>query len=634
MLQQLRSVATSKIAAVIIFVPLIISFAAWGIADVFKGSTDTSVATVGDTKIPVEDYQRDFGNMLKSERGPDGLPMTAEQARKLGLAQRSLDNLIDQVATNALAAKLGLAASDPDVTRAIQSLPAFAGPLGTFDHDTFVRLIGDRGYSEQGFIELVRQDMTRNQLVSAAGAGMTLPPGYVMALVQFLNETRAAEYVVMPASAVGAIPNPTDAQLAAYVKKNATHFSTPEYREATYAEISPDDLAPQIQISDAQLKQQYELRKSDPASGYLIPEKRDVEQITFTKQADAVAAKAKLDSGTSFADVAKANGGAQSLGTVAQADLGDRGAATFALPVDGTTAPQKNLAGWAILHVTKITPGVSKSFDDVKADIRKDALAQLAAAKIADIGNAFTDANSGGLSLAEAAKKVGMHVTHLAAVDKNGLAPDGSKTDAAADPDLLAQIFAAEIGEDGDPFNTKSGKMYVVKVDGVIPPKVKTLDAVRTDATAGWFAEQRAQGIAKKADSMAAQATTQNSLNGVAAALGVPIQKSGLLNRPDVPGAVNPPELPAALIAKIFAAPGGHTVAGPSAKGDSYIVARVSGVAHLPINPNSLQFLRAEGSLGQQAGQDFPEVIAKAARNAQGVTINQANVARVTGEGS
>ena len=635
MLQKIRSVATSRIAAIVIFVPLILSFAAWGIADVFRGNSDLSIATVGSEKISPEEFQRDFNNMLKSNRGQNGQPMTSDQARKLGVPQKVLDNLIGQHAMNQVMSKLGLTVSDAQVVQTIQSLPAFAGPLGTFDHNQFLRVISDRDFSEQQFIELVRQDMARSQLTAASGAGLSLSPTYVMAIIAFLNETRAADYIVVPQSAAGVVPAPTDAQLADYVKKNSVRFSTPEYREVTYGEISPDDIANQVQVTDVQLKQQYQLRKEDPTSGYFVPEKRDVEQVSLPTLAAAQAMKAKVDSGTSFADAAKvANVSVQSLGTVDQAALGDRGTATFAVPNDGITAPQKNLAGYALLHVTKITPGVNKSFDDVKDDIRKDVLEQLAAGKISDIGNAYTDANSGGLSLADAAKKVGMHVVHIAAVDRNGLAPDGSKTDAASDPDLLAQIFATEIGEDGDPVNSKSGKTYVIKVNGVIPPKTKSVDAVRAEATTGWTQNQQAQLLQKKAESLAAQATSQNSLNGIASSLGVQVEHSGRLNRADVPGVQNPPDLPPELIQKIFSVPGGHAVSGLSAKGNSYIVARVTGVAHLPMVPGTFEFNRAAQSLGRDAGGDFSEFLAKAERDVRGVTVNQANAARAMGEGS
>ena len=78
-----------------------------------------------------------------------------------------------------------------------------------------------------------------------------------------------------------------------------------------------------------------------------------------------------------------------------------------------------------------------------------------------------------------------MHFAKIAAVDAQGLAPDGTKTVAATvDPEFLAQIFKAEVGDEGDPFPTADGHYYALKVDGVTPPKLKALDAVRAEALA------------------------------------------------------------------------------------------------------------------------------------------------------
>jgi len=635
MLQAMRKYSKSWVSS--IFLGLLgLSFGVWGIADIFKGTTDTSVATVGGVTIPSEIYQRDYNNALKQQVGPDGKQMQPETARKLGIPAQVLNGMVNRQALDNVTRKLGLTTSDGPVVQEVRSVRGFAGPLGSFDHNTFLRVINDRGYTEQGFLDLVRQDITRSQLLSSARAGFALPSGYVAAIFSYLNEVRAADYVILPPNAGGDVPAPTDAQLTAYVKSHPERFSTPEYREVDYAVVGPDDIASQVKPTDQQLKQQYELLKDDPRSGYNVPEKRDVEQITFTTEADAKAAKAKIDGGAKFDDLAKSLGKTvDNLGTVTKDDLSTRGPAVFALADGGVTDPQKNLSGWVLLHVTKITPGVNKTFDDVKDEISKSVTAQLAQAKLNDIANAYTDANSGGLSLAEAAKKVGMKPAHLAAVDANGLAPDGSKTPAADDPDFLKQIFGAEIGDEGDPFAVKSGKLYVLKVNGQIPPKLKPLDQVRVEAAAQWTAEQRRKALVAKADALAAQANKDHTLTAAAGVAGTPVLKSGRLYRQG--GIQQQPDeaLPPAVVAKLFDVTPGTAVDGPGPNG-GYIVARVTGVEHRPLPVGSPQFTAGAQQLSQQSAQDFDSLLAKSARDKQNVKINQSNVDRVagTGEGS
>lgn len=625
MLQQMRKYTKSWVASLFLGL-LALSFGVWGIADIFRGNADTSVATVGGEKIPTEYFQRDYRNATRDATQKGALKPA--QARAYG--QQVLDGLIDQAAMNDLLARYHVTVSDDAVSARIRSLPGFVGPLGTFDHNQFLRIIDQAGYTEQGFIEYVRGALARLQFVGAAGAGLELPPGYARALFNYLNEIRAAEYITLPQSSAGPPPTPTDAQLEAYMKAHAARFSTPEYREVTFAWISQADVAGNIKVTDAQLRQQYEAQRAQ----YVIPEKRDLEQITYPDLASAQAARAKLQSGTSFADLAKQRGLSASdisIGSLTKSDLGDRGAAVFALPKDGVTQPLKAPVGYALVHVVSITPGTNKTLADVKDELSKQIATQLATSKISDVANQYIDESSRGESLAKAAAKVGMHVTHIAAIDSHGNTPEGVKAQIPSDPELLAQMFKAEVGEEGDPFQAKSGTTYVVKVDGVRPPKLKPLASIRPEVTAAWQKEQMASRLEAKAKELADKATAQKSLASVASSVGATVEKSPALRRP-TPRAPQKGPLPEALLTKIFGAPPGQAVYGPSADGGSYIIARVTGIQHPPAAILNAAMLKRFGAqIGQQAGQDIGLAVAAAARNKAGVSVNQQTVDRLVG---
>lgn len=627
MLQNMRKYAKSTPASILLGL-LALSFGVWGIADIFHGSADTTVATVGDAKISFDDYQREYQNYIRNLTR-EGKTLTAEQARAQGIPDQILQQLISRRAVDNVVNSLKLTASDQAVADQIKSIRAFAGPLGTFDHDTFVHAIQQSGFTEQGFIDAVRDDTAREQLLDAVKNGIEMPQGYAQAFFDYLNEERAVQYVSVPQSSV-TVATPTDAQLTAYVKAHADKFSTPEYRALTYAAMAPADVMDEVHATDDQLKQEYEVNKAT----YVVPEKRDVEQITYADEKSAAAARAKIDKGESFDQAAKERGLKQSdisLGSVVEQDLGgDRGKAAFSLPVNGISQPVKGIFGYVLLHVTKITPGVSKSFDDVKDQIKKDVMTQLAAAKLSDISNAFEDAMAGGLTLTQAAQKVGMHAVTVAAVDSKGMTPDGQKAAVPDEPEFLAQVFKADVGDEGDPFQTKDGNLYVLRVDGVTPPKVRPLDQVRDDATKAYTDEQRRKLLDAKAKSLAAEGARQQSLAKIATDLGTTPQMSGILTR-GTP--VDP--FPAALIGKIFSAPPGGTVYGEAAKDGAYIVARVTGIAHPPAMPtNDPRYKQFLASLSNQLGEDLPTAFSSAARAKQGVEIDQKMADRVAGGGS
>jgi peptidyl-prolyl cis-trans isomerase D len=625
MLQQMRKYTKSWVASLFLGL-LALSFGVWGIADIFRGNTDTSVATVGGEKIPIEYFQRDYRNATREATRLG--PLKPAQSKAYG--QQVLDGLIDQAAMDDILNRYRVTVTDEMVSARVRSIPAFVGPLGTFDRNQFMRVIDQAGYTENEFIQYVRSALERQQLLDAAGAGLELPEGYARALFNYLNEVRAVEYITVPASVAGAPPTPTDAQLEAYMNAHRDRFSTPEYRQVSFAWIAPEDVSKGVKVTDAQLRQQYEAQKAQ----YVVAEKRDLEQITYPDLASAQAARAKLQSGTTFADLAKQRSLSPSdiaIGTLTKSDLGERGPAVFALPKDGVTQPIKAPVGYALIHVVSITLGTNKSLADVTEDLQKQIATQLAASKISDIANRYIDENSRGESLEKAATKVGMHVGHVAAVDSRGNTPEGSKAQVPSDPELLAQMFKAEVGEEGDPFQAKSGTTFVVKVEGVRPPKLKPLDAVRAEVTAAWQKEQMVSRLEASARNLANKASNQKGLAGVASSIGATIQKSPALRRP-APRAPQKGPLPNTLLVKVFGAPPGEAVYGPNASGSGYIVARVTGIQHPPAAVLTAAMLRRFGAqIGQQAGQDIGLAVAAAARTKAGVSVNQQTVDRLVG---
>jgi peptidyl-prolyl cis-trans isomerase D len=623
MLQQMRRIP--RWVSGILFAGIALSFIVWGIADIFRGGGDTSVAKVGGTQIAEEAFSRDFANIRRNAAKNAGGQLTPAQTIKLG--NQTVQREIDDVALDNAARDLGIKVSDDQVSEAIRAIPAFHGPLGTFDEARFRQVLETIGFTPEGIVAEIRREMVRSQLVGAASNGSQLPLGYIAALYAYVNERRAVRYVVLPPDAAGPVPPPTDAQLLSYTKAHAAKFSTPEYRAVTYATIGIEDAAKLVQVTDTQLRQTYELRKDT----YNVPERRDIQRINFPDAASANAARAKLATGAKFEDIASQRGVSSAdldLGSLSQADLGPvQGPAAFALPDGGVTQPIKAaLGGWVILRVTKITPGTSKTFEQAKGELKDELLKRLAVSKIEDVINAFEDARNTGSDWTDAARKVGMQIVHVAETDERGNAPDGTKANVPANPDFLAQVFRADVGDAGDPFALADGRRYIIKIDGVIPAKPKPLDVVRAQATADWTAEQRSRQLVQRATALAKQANATGDLDGLAAGLHLPAQNSPALER-DVPT----PVFNTALNGKIFDAKPGTTVVGPSADGASYILAKVTGVAHPPLMQGDPRMAQLGRIINNQAASDIQASLAGTARASQGVKVNQPTVDRILG---
>ena len=631
MLQDMRKFAKSWVANLFLGL-LTLSFVSWGVGDIFRGSTSTAVATVGGTGIDQSEFRRDYTNALRMAGEQRGKALSTEEARRLNLGAQLLEQDIGRVALDNAARVLGLTASDAMVTTEIHRIPAFAGLTGQFDRQTFEQRINRVGYNEQGFIELIRAETARAQLSRAAEAGFLLPAGYARALFSFATEVRAAEYLVVDAKSVGAIPPPPDDVLLAYVKAHPNRYSTPEYRDVTYAWIGPDDVASGITVKDEDVKQAYESHIEQ----FVIPEKRDLQQIQFANQADATAARAKIAAGGTFDQAAAARGEKPvPLGELVAADLDPaQSKVVFALKQGDVSPPLKAPSGtaWVLIKVVKITQGTSKTLDQAKDEIRKAMVLELAQSKLTDIANAYTDASSSGLALSEAAKKVGMHVARIAAIDSKGMAPDGTKTSAPDDPDFRQLVFRAEPGEEGDPQPLKNGT-YVVGVNGTVPPKLKPLDQVRAQAVTDWTDDQRAILLKKKAQDLAARVNREHQIDGAAKSIAASVQQSPALRHGGSDEVFSQP-----LVTALFQASPGQAVFGPKGKSGDWVVARLTGIFHPPLPEASPMYRAGVSQISQEAAAAVTESYVAAQRAEQGVTYNnklmQTVVGSEGGEGS
>lgn len=610
MLQQMRKLSKSWVSTVLMG-GLALSFALWGIGDIFRGRTSTAVASVGSTEIDQSEFSRDYRNTIRMLSQRQRTDISQEEARKLGLPQNTLDRMMDDAALSNLSSSLGLTVSDEDVTREIQSVPAFQGITGTFDHQTFVQRVSELGYTEDGFIAVMRRDLARAQLRTAVEDGLSAPVGYIGAVLTYINEARSAQYVVVTPAMLRPIAPPDDTTLAAYISAHAAKFSTPEYRAVTYAAIGPEDVADKITVSDKQLHDQYDQNKSK----YVVAETRDADQISFPTEAEATAARAKIDSGMTFEALAasrKLTARTTDMGSVTRDTLTDKAEADalFALPQGGVSQPVKGPFGSVLLRVRKITPAVNKSFDDVRAELEKQVKDELAGSMIVDIANKFTDAEGGGDDTAQAGQSSGMHVVKIPAMDANGVTPEGTKADIPAAPEFLKAVASADVGVDADPVQTPDNHLFAVKVTGVTPPKLKSLDIVRDAALAAWISDARAKALAAKANEIAAEANRTKTLPGA--------QESGRLSRDTKNDTFSPK-----LVELLFSKPAGVAVTGPLGKGEGYVVARTVGISHTKVQPND-PALRAVGqAVSRQIGTDMSQSMAAAEKARQGSQVDR-----------
>jgi peptidyl-prolyl cis-trans isomerase D len=86
-------------------------------------------------------------------------------------------------------------------------------------------------------------------------------------------------------------------------------------------------------------------------------------------------------------------------------------------------------------------------------------------------------------------------------------------------------------------------------------------------------------------------------------------------------------------VTRLFAAQPGGVEFGVQGLSGNYIIARVTGISHPPVNPADPNFQPIAMRFGQQVAQDFSLNAANAARTRQGVKVNQKLLTSLTSSG-
>ncbi len=131
---------------------IVVSFAIWGVGDVFRGMTTQRLARVGSGEVTVEAYRNAYQNELRRIQQRLRRAITNQEAHQSGLDLQILERLVTEVALDQKARSLGLAASDETTQRLLAAEKVFQGPDGKFDAMRFKQIANDAGFTERGFV--------------------------------------------------------------------------------------------------------------------------------------------------------------------------------------------------------------------------------------------------------------------------------------------------------------------------------------------------------------------------------------------------------------------------------------------------------------------------------------------------
>lgn len=575
MLDSLRKASGTWVAKLLLLL-LVGSFAVWGISGSITGGTGNSVLSAGNSSVSINEYRLAYDRQLNAISQQAGTRLTREQAQAFGLDQQVISQLTAGVVLDEQARQMNLGLSKDRIATLTADDPAFKDAAGNFDREQFQRVLQSAGMRPEDYIRNREQVAIRQQVVEAVGDGVSAPEAMLKAFAFYRGETRTVSYVTLPESAAGAAPAPTDTELKTFFEENKAEYRAPEYRKISYLRLEADDIANTSAISTEDARADYDKR----IDRYTTPEKRTVEQLVFASEDAAKAARAKLDAGTAFEDVVKAEGKTMDdvkLGELTKDQMPDKavGDAAFALQANQVSPVVKGTFGSVLVRVTAVAPQVVRGFAEVEAEIKKEMALNEAKQQLFDVHDGVEDMLGGGAQLSEAAKKYGLKVVTIEAIDQTARKPDGSVvSDIPESNALLDAAFQTQEGVENLPVNLGSGGYVWYVVEGITPARDRPLEEVRDKAVADWTAEKSAGLLSAKAEELRKRLAGGTPLETIATETDQTVQvKRGLKRDGEDPDFGN------TGISAVFAGPKGHTGVTEAPGGKAQILFRVDETA-------------------------------------------------------
>ncbi|MFK8033273.1 MAG: SurA N-terminal domain-containing protein [Hyphomicrobiales bacterium] len=518
MLNALRKSASTWVAKVLIGL-LVLSFAIWGVNDFIGGINRTTVATVGETDVSAQRFDRALSIEISRVQRQIQQPVSLSQAVAFGIPNQVMSSLVSEAALDDVSTKLNLGVSDEKLRGDIVNNPSFRGPDGQFDRTFLQQILQSNNMTESEFVSDQRSFSERRQIALGISGGIGVPDTLLQALHSYRAETRKIRTISMDVTDLGSLPEPSESDLKSYFEANTSTYRAPEYRSVSLIHLTLADLIDADAVSDGDARRVYD----EQAERFSQEEQRRVQQLVFPTKEEADAASAKLASGTSWEDtLAERNVSASDidLGLVAKEDMIDQtiADAVFSVGENGVTKVIEGRFGAVLAFVAEVQPASTRPYEDVAIEIKGEIARDEAIDQIFNVRDMVEDGIAGGASLSEVAGTNNLTLRSIDGVDRNGLDTNSNViNDLPLSTDLLAGVYESEVGVENPPLEGDNEFVWY-EVSGLTPERDRTIDEVTDRLSVDWIRDETAKALDKLAAGIAGNLTSSVSFEALAQA--------------------------------------------------------------------------------------------------------------------
>jgi peptidyl-prolyl cis-trans isomerase D len=477
MLQYIKKYMKGWFLGIILFF-IFISFAFWGVGDIFRGGS-SYILKIGKYKISRDTFLREFEsnvNYLKKNKKLNKIELE-------NVVNETLSNLKDRYLILNAANLMNLNISEKILRKKIYENELFQNKLknNKFDKNIYTNFISRNFSSEENYLEYLKNQILIEIIANYFEKKIYYPQNLTNKIYNKLEEKKSFQIASIDKNyqrTVIKIPNKES--MLKYFNKNKKKYLFDERRSFSYIFVNLNYLKKKVEVNEDEIIDSYNNQKQD----FLVPEKRKVEQLFFDNEEIGKKILNSINKENKFKEIAEKekekNISYIALGLVEKEQLFDEFAdQVFKLKENEFSKLIKTDIGWHILKVTEIIKSKSKKLSEVKNTIKEDIALTKSYDELDIVLNEVEDELTNGANLEEISNKLNLDLINVKLLEKksffNSDLPNEIKIN-----NFYQEVFEEELNSDLFIEEIEDG-FFIVRVDEIVNEQLKTFEEAYND---------------------------------------------------------------------------------------------------------------------------------------------------------
>lgn len=382
MLRLMRDYASSWMIKVILGA-IVIVFVFWGVGS-FRAQKGGRVAIVNGDSITMEEYKKEYNNLIEQLRERFGNRLDDEMIQMLQVENQALNRLIDQKLLLQEAVKLNFRVSDDELAAAIREIKAFQ-TSGVFDKRIYRSILNRYGLTPEQFEVNQKGFMLTEKLRSFLLGNIKVSDGEAMEWFKWGNASVNIDYILFEPGRYKDIA-PSAEEIKTFFVDHEESYKTEPMIKVRFLCFDPDSYRAKAIISDKMIQDYYEAHQEEFKTDKTVEARHIL--IKVDKDAGLGAVEKAKNKALDILQMAKEDKDfAELAGQYSECPSKEQGGhigvfrkeamvkpfadKAFSMKAGEISRPVRTRFGWHIIKVEKINEGSIVSIDEAKKGIRK-----------------------------------------------------------------------------------------------------------------------------------------------------------------------------------------------------------------------------------------------------------------------